>query len=80
MPLGERRGRWATTRAAAQTEPPADGGGPYPSAMGGAGTHEGLHDEHMLEEIELVSELVMAASAAPARRLTSEEVDRALGL
>ena len=48
--------------------------------MGGAGPHESLQDDAMLEEIELVTELVLAASASPARRLTVEEVDRALGL
>ena len=39
-----------------------------------------IRDSAMLEEIELVTELVLAASASPARRLTVEEVDRALGL
>lgn len=48
--------------------------------MTAPGRTEGLLDETLLEEIELVSELVLAASAEPTRRLTTEEIDRALGL
>ena len=52
----------------------------YPDAMVAVGIQESLQDEDMLAEIELVSELVLAAAASPTRRLTLEEVDRALGL
>jgi hypothetical protein len=48
--------------------------------MVAVGIQESLQDEDMLAEIELVSELVLAAAASPTRRLTLEEVDRALGL
>jgi hypothetical protein len=48
--------------------------------MSGAGAREDLHDMEMLEEIELVGNLVLAASAAPTRRLTPDEIDEALGL
>jgi hypothetical protein len=48
--------------------------------MSGANAREDLRDVEMLEEMELVGNLVVAASAAPARRLTLDEIDHALGL
>jgi hypothetical protein len=40
----------------------------------------GVHDDVLMEEIELVADLVVAASSHPSRHLTLEEIDRALGL
>jgi N-acetylmuramic acid 6-phosphate (MurNAc-6-P) etherase len=45
----------------------------------GSGEQE-LRDEAMLEEIELVSDLVVAVSASGNRPLTQQEIDRALGV
>ncbi len=41
---------------------------------------EDLQDPEMLEEMELVADLVLAAAAVPVRRLTLDEIDAALGL
>jgi hypothetical protein len=53
---------------------------PYGGRMSGDGVDVGIQDEVLMEEIELVADLVVAASGDPHRHLSLEEIDRALGL
>ncbi len=66
--------------AALGHSPHATPGAAYREEMNPDGADLHVPDEIMLEEIELVADLVVAASSFPTRRLTLEEIDRALGL